>query len=218
MARTPKYVKFTARPITSPVTHPKGHEPKSARFRQGWEDTLEYLRNELRRIGVFEAVLEIDVAERSIAKATGLPDARIPAFSPGVVLVFDHPDQGKTRFPCITYDRWPDNARAIALTLEALRDVDRYGAAMGRQWAGFKAIPEKTGATLTTAQAAQVIAIHSGDETRADDILHSADVAKTNLRLAKAKTHPEAPGGDRSKFELVTLAETVLKVHHAGKL
>jgi hypothetical protein len=36
------------------------------------------------------------------------------------------------------YEDWQSNARAIALTLEALRAVDRYGATQGRQYAGFQ--------------------------------------------------------------------------------
>lgn len=35
---------------------------------------------------------------------------------------------------------WQHNVRSIALTLEALRAVDRYGATQGRQYAGFAGV------------------------------------------------------------------------------
>lgn len=36
------------------------------------------------------------------------------------------------------YELWQHNVRAIALSLKALRDMERYGATQGRQYAGFR--------------------------------------------------------------------------------
>jgi hypothetical protein len=41
-------------------------------------------------------------------------------------------------FATDAYEDWQHNVRAIALTLEALRAVDRYGTTGGRQYAGFR--------------------------------------------------------------------------------
>lgn len=41
-------------------------------------------------------------------------------------------------FATDAYALWEHNVRAIALTLEALRAVDRYGTTGGRQYAGFR--------------------------------------------------------------------------------
>lgn len=46
--------------------------------------------------------------------------------------------QGRMVLATDTYEHWQANVRAIALTLEALRAVDRYGATQGRQYAGFQ--------------------------------------------------------------------------------
>lgn len=46
------------------------------------------------------------------------------------------------RFPCDRFNHWKDNVRAIALALEALRKIERYGVKQGAQYAGFyKALP-----------------------------------------------------------------------------
>lgn len=45
------------------------------------------------------------------------------------------------RLPCDTFSYWKDNVRAVALALEALRKIDRYGVRTGSQYAGFKALP-----------------------------------------------------------------------------
>lgn len=36
------------------------------------------------------------------------------------------------------YDAWQHNVRAIAMTLKALRDMERWGATQGKQYAGFR--------------------------------------------------------------------------------
>lgn len=46
-------------------------------------------------------------------------------------------EHGRAVFATDQYEKWEHNVRAIALTLEALRAVDRYGATQGRQYAGF---------------------------------------------------------------------------------
>lgn len=43
------------------------------------------------------------------------------------------------------YDGWKSNVRAIALTLEALRSCDRWGATQGRQHSGFEQLTAKAG-------------------------------------------------------------------------
>lgn len=55
---------------------------------------------------------------------------------PGIVLVFDTP-AGVMRYPCDTYPHWADNLRAIAVTLELLRSIDRHGVTTGQQYQGF---------------------------------------------------------------------------------
>jgi hypothetical protein len=66
-------------------------------------------------------------------------------------------------------DDWQHNVRAIALGLEALRKVDRYGITRrGEQYAGWKALPAGIGigAThMTSEVATKVIIEESGPRT-----------------------------------------------------
>ena len=47
------------------------------------------------------------------------------------------------RFPCDTFTDWQANVRGIALALEALRAVDRYGVTQqAEQYRGWTALPD----------------------------------------------------------------------------
>src|SRR5690606_24676973 len=62
------------------------------------------------------------------------------AAHPGVILSFDS-KVGHLSYPCDTFTSWQDNLRAVALALEALRKLDRYGVTKrGEQYRGFLAI------------------------------------------------------------------------------
>jgi hypothetical protein len=80
------------------------------------------------------------------------------------------------------------NVRAIALALEALRKVDRYGVTKrGEQYAGWKALPSPNDAILERGR--QIIREHDGD-----------------VRRALAATHPDREGGDEEAFKAVSAA------------
>lgn len=48
-------------------------------------------------------------------------------------------------FATDAYESWQHNVRAIALSLKAFRDVERYGATQGRQYAGFAQLTAGSG-------------------------------------------------------------------------
>jgi hypothetical protein len=63
-------------------------------------------------------------------------DARAPRH-PGVEVTFDS-RYGRLSYATDVFEDWRDNVRAIALGLEALRAVDRWGVSKrGQQYAGF---------------------------------------------------------------------------------
>lgn len=47
------------------------------------------------------------------------------------------PGHGRLAYATDMFDSWQDNVRAIALSLEALRAVERWGVSKGRQYTGF---------------------------------------------------------------------------------
>ena len=65
-------------------------------------------------------------------------NARTP-LHPGIELSFDTPQHGRLVYATDVCSRWEHNVRSIALGLEALRAVDRYGITRrGEQYAGWK--------------------------------------------------------------------------------
>jgi len=98
---------------------------------------MELLEREVRMLQGGEIVIGIGLHERDI-RLDGRPraDAR-PPLHPGVEVSFDS-KYGRLSYATDVFHTWQDNLRAIALGLEALRKVDRYGVSKrGQQYAGF---------------------------------------------------------------------------------
>ncbi len=194
-------------PAKWPATVTTGRKP--GRLGENWGGTMRLLALELRQVRAQEVVLHMDVKLEDL-RADGMvrADARP---GPAVILAFR---VGKDRlsFPCDRFNWWQTNVRAIALALEALRKVDRYGVQAGRQYEGFKALPPGGGngstPAMTTEDAAQILETHS--ELPAALIEHDGQTLKVAARLAKAATHPDK-GGDTAAFQKVQTAICVLE-------
>lgn len=176
----------------------------SARF----SDTLKILTREI--YNLVDTRAQQDSAEVLIAipagafRLDGRPYANAKAEHPGIIFSIDS-RHGHLSYPCDTFTTWQDNLRAVALALEALRKVDRYGVTKrGEQYRGFLAI-ESTAmpAGFVTARAAREWL----EETFSPNIQHSA---ATLVRVAKRRSHPDM-GGDSDTFQRVTLAEAKLR-------
>ncbi len=137
---------------------------------------------------------------------------------PAVIVSFLDRDGHRQAYPCDTFAWWQDNLYAIAIVLEDLRRAERYGVQSALLRAGFKALPAAgaTVPTLSTNQAATLIArlVGSADASaRAGEILANPSNAEFCLRLAKAKTHPDA-GGRNEDWTLLQEAERIVRAHH----
>lgn len=183
---------------------------KPSPFKSNWGDTLSLLESEVRHVGGRDVVLRLDVTDRDIKLDGGVrADARLR--SPAVVLELR---RGKDllSFPCDRFNYWQDNVRAIALVMEALRKIDRYGVRAGNQYIGFKALPgagEST-TTMDVARAVRIIAEHS-DHT-AEGIVTSVVMARVAVRTAAGRTHSDRAGSTEA-FQLVQTARKVLTDH-----
>ncbi len=98
------------------------------------------------------------------------------------------------------------------------RRAERYGVQSALIRAGFKALPSSgaTTPTLSTGQAAHLIARLSGAEdveARAAEALANPSNATLLIRVARAKTHPDA-GGRNEDWTLLQEAERIIKAHH----
>ena len=122
-------------------------------------------------------------------------------------------------FPCGTYERFEHNMRAIALTLENLRAIDRYGVTLGhQQYKGFLALPPAATAqdSWTVDGAAAWLAartpwVHSGA-----DILGNYETFRKAYREAAKTHHPEA-GGSREMFDVLQIVSKLLEEYHGQR-
>lgn len=159
-------------------------ERRESKFRAGWNETLALLERELAWLGVdtddrvvFEAGYQ-----RNEIRRDGFPrrDARLT--DPGLAINFTS-IHGPLRYACDRYLTINDNLRAIALSLTALRDVERWGVlSRGEQYLG-SAIPA---VTETREQAEALIRSLAGPEYRTTTVIAA-------WRRAARLYHPDVP-------------------------
>lgn len=118
----------------------KTRDRRNSPFRTEWKKTCDLLAKELNAIGANNRILQIEI-ERGMMRLDGLPRADSKLKDQGVIVSF-RTKAGDISMPCDTYWYLEDNVRAIALSLEALRAVDRYGVTRNsEQYRGWTAIP-----------------------------------------------------------------------------
>lgn len=208
---------YTLRPISDRTAFTGKHV--SSPFTATWSDTLDILARELGALAARNVVLEADFRERDL-RLDGQLRADAKCQSPAVRIAFES-KHGPLTYATDKYvrpyygggrrmDDWQHNVRAIALSLEALRKVDRYGITRrGEQYAGWKALPAGIGlgAThMTTDVALKVIADES--QLPVDELV--GDALAVAIRRAKANAHPDRNNGDRSRWNAVEQAALVL--------
>lgn len=197
---------------------------RRSQFQASLSSTLEVLDRELWHLCETakqhaSAELLIAIPAGDLWRLDGKPRAHAVAEHPGVILSLDS-KFGHLSYPCDTFTTWQDNLRAVALALEALRKVDRYGVTKrGEQYRGFLAL-EATAAPagFDTSEAAisflldLIVKGRDGVTPNAIELLDSPAIL---LRKAQRLTHPDR-GGDAAAFQRVSLAEARLR--QEGKL
>lgn len=181
---------------------------RASPFKATWFKTKELLTKELEIVKARNAELRT-MHEDSQRRSDGWPRADKQPQHPGVVLTFEkyagwneelqRSEYVALRFPCDTFAHWEDNVRAVALALEALRKIDRYGVRTGSQYTGFKALPAASvGANgLTPELAADFIATSAGMgnvPSIAKSIIENATFAESVYKTAAKILHPDKGG------------------------
>jgi hypothetical protein len=214
------------RPLTTwPGTLTRPDQRQRSQFSAPLRQTLDTLDRELYQLAARHPVLEVAI-EPGQFRIDGRPRAQAKAEHPGVVLSLPKTSVGALRYATDRFLTWHDTLRAIALGLEALRKVDRYGITKrGEQYAGFRELP--AGATalppaMTVDDAARVLAgavpfDEHGHGWDGGDLMDDADtVSRVSVsrayRLAAMVHHPDA-GGDRATWDRLEQAKRVLDQH-----
>jgi hypothetical protein len=153
-------------------------EPKRSPFKATYKKTLEQLEFELEKINADSGslTLEMRISQQQLTLDGSRLRAHVKPERPGVVLTFNRhitkcvkTPEGNNNwvtsaqtlsYPCDAFDDWQDNLRAITLSLESLRRVERYGVFKYDDIVNRLALPE--GNPLATVDAAaDYLAQHS---------------------------------------------------------
>lgn len=206
---------YQFRPISSWPGKPTPNDARRrATFSAGWTATLRLLEAELGHLDGSSVVIEAD-CDQSAIKLDGMFRAGAKLRGPGVVISFGS-RVGALRYPCDTFTDWQDNVRAIALSLEALRKVERYGVTKrNEQYQGWAALPApgQTSVGLVAPVATNALAdpvraavwlsntvygpkVPGPGVFTADHILKDETAYDAAYRDAVRELHPDANGGN----------------------
>lgn len=207
------------RPLERPWENPLGDDYRdNPRFATRYSDIIELLEREVEHLGAREVVVQVDATENQI-RNDGLLRSDATIRFPGVRVNIDSrhgpltyaTDRFGGRYTRFSGNRsttyvpgWHSNLYAIALSLEALRKVDRYGVAgSGEQYRGWNALPPGTpmGPAMTYEQACSVLGLRP-------ETISSSGIELAYKTLAK-KHHPDA-GGDPEMFHKIKQARDLL--------
>lgn len=197
---------MTIRPIaTWPDEMTPPSRQKRSPFDAPWSSTLTLLSRELEAVNARTRVLQMAFRERDL-RIDGKPRATAKPEHQGVIISFEIRGVGALQYPCDTFDDWQDNIRAIALSLEALRKVTRYGVTRrGEQYAGWRQIEGVRRAPVVPLhEAIRLVRLHSGIPVD----IGGAETERA-VRRALRMTHPDL-GGTTETFQLVTEAAKAL--------
>ena len=221
-------MRYTVRPISDRT--PFTGSPVDSRFTVTWSQCLDVLGRELDHLDATDLVIECDVREQDL-RLDGMIRSNARAASPAARVAFES-NVGPLTYATDAFARpswrrggmsedWQHNVYAIALSLEALRKVDRYGVTKrGEQYTGFKQLGAglaMPASQMTRDQALAAIARLSakppGHYAHDHDMKRYAGTPSEITRdwkKARALHHPDRHAGDRTLWDQVEQAATVL--------
>jgi hypothetical protein len=188
---------------------------KRGAFKASFTKILDDLERELGHLKAKDITVQAYLKREDI-RNDGWPRSSARPSQPGIILSLGQTKAGPLRFACDTYLDWEDNIRAIGLTLESLRAVERYGAVQkAEQYRGWSALPPAGGAVtppMNVEQACRWLAAVTG---MVFDQRATPETYRDVYRTAARKCHPDT-GGNQAKFvELQDVARVLDK--HFGR-
>jgi hypothetical protein len=176
-------------PVQWPIGWPRNEEYEFAQFKVDYNAAVRHLSYELERLGAESAYISTDRPLR----IDGTPRADRQPETPAVAVYFVR--NGKQLcIPCDKYRAVRDNIRAIGLTLESIRRMERYGTSQTVEatLSGFAALPAQASTNSGPRAWHEVLQV----SPEADP-----SVIRAAYRNLAAKYHPDNPtSGDQDKF------------------
>ncbi len=197
--------RLIVRPIPDDVRMRMPRATESSPFRSSWGQTETLLLHELAALRSRESVLMLDVDEGDL-RLDGTLRASAKPTAPGAALAVASATKGNLLFVCGRFRSWQDNIRAIALGLEALRKIDRYGIVnTDEQYRGWQAI------AAAASEDGWVIVLSEFSGMTPQAVRAEPDEA---YRRAAMATHPDV-GGNSEDFRAVKNAHNAYKKQRA---
>ena len=145
------------------------------------------LKDEVRRLGAENLVISTNMRTREDGDVYS--NAKEPD-DPGVAIYLRFRDAPRS-MACDQYRRVRDNTWALAKTISAMRDIDRWGVSemLERMFTGFKALPAPTGRPWNV-----VLRVDPHVDT---------NTVRAAYRALAMKSHPDAGGGESEYQEII---------------
>lgn len=182
-----KYTSILHYPLDWPLGFARTETQKAARFKKSLSEARKHCEEQLVKLGADKIIFSTNLELNHL----GTPKAwsRQPRDT-GVAIYFEMGGEDKV-FCCDAWDCVEDNLRALGLTFEAMRGIDRWAASeiMARSFKGFAALPEST--SKNTRPWFMVL----GVDSRA-----TPDQVKEAIRKKSLEHHPDR-GGDRENWD-----------------
>ncbi len=193
----------------SPCDLPPAYSRKRAAFRIGYADRLNCLDHELSKLNAKDIIIQAQFDAKEI-RQDGWPRSSARPKGPAIIVSFKG-SKGPLSFPCDRYTSWEDNLYAIALSLEALRAVDRHGVTQNaEQYKGWTQIaaPVEVGSFTRRQDAAAWLAVRSGFTQ--EWLMGDLERVEVAYKTAARRLHPDA-GGSTVDFQTLQDAMRVLR-------
>jgi hypothetical protein len=164
--------------------------------------TVERLFRELNRLGAENVVISTNQPVRN----DGMPFAQERRIEdPGVAVYFNR----KGRQLCVPVDRYVtmlDNLRAVALSIEAIRGLERWGgmSMMDRAFTGFAQLPGAVEPEKPRQPWREVFGLAEGFPA-------TPEIIEAMFKAHSKSRHPDMGGDDEGFRELVRAREDALK-------
>lgn len=160
-------------------------------FKATYTKTTDLLSHELARLSAKNLVIQLYLQESEIRTTDNMPKKGARPSKPGVIVSFDS-RHGPLRYFTDVFTHWEANLRAVALGLEALRKVDRYGISKrGEQYKGYRQLegPEE----MNYEKAVRVLSRFSDVDFSFKE--GSEEWVKRAYRKSVKVLHPDVEGG-----------------------
>ncbi len=187
-----------AHPLQWPTGWPRTapNHTARARFKTSLASARDSIVSEVRRLGGKDLVISTNIPVRN----DGLPYASArPPTDAGVAVYFTYKGRQKC-FPCDRWDKVESNMQAIALTIQAMRGIERWGSGqmLDAMFTGFTALPPPQ----SQSQQAQTLNWRDVLGLEQHSALYIDDIERAFREKAK-HAHPDYGGSAEAFAELV---------------